>query len=115
MTAVNDPYFLSQGSHQTAEAGRCAMEWVSYLAGEPHTDQPVCVSPILRRFCIALNDRPPDDQRQRLRPYLARTIGTAGDGLDEQRLQVCRDWLIKTAVPDWLDLAGQAELAERYR
>ena len=49
-------YWLSSGAHQRVEDGRCAMEWVSYLAGEPHSDQPVCVSPMLRAFCISLND-----------------------------------------------------------
>lgn len=66
-------YSLSAGSHPTAEDGRCAMEWVSYLAGEPHSDTPVCVSPLLTNFCISLNDTFPDEMRQKLRPYLART------------------------------------------
>src|SRR5690242_21404680 len=73
-------YHLSHGKHETASEGRCAMEWVAYIAGEPHTDQPVCVSPVLRSFGIALNDNWDDEQRQKLRPYLARCIGTAGDG-----------------------------------
>jgi hypothetical protein len=80
------------------------MEWVSYLAGEPHSDQPVCVSPMLCAFCIRLNDALPGDQRQRMRPYLARTIGTAGDGLDERRNWMCADWLIRVYTPAWLDL-----------
>ena len=54
-------YFLARGAHATPEEGRCAMEFVAYLAGEPHSDQPKCVSPVLRRYCIALNDRLPDD------------------------------------------------------
>jgi hypothetical protein len=110
-----DKYFLSKGSHDRAADGRCAMEWVSYLAGEPHTDRPVCVSPVLARFCIALNDRLDDEQRQKLRPYLARTIGTAGDGRDEERLRLCREWLIGTALPEWCEFAGWDDLAERLR
>jgi hypothetical protein len=87
----------------------------SYLAGEPHSDQPVCVSPVLRRYCIALNDRLDDEQRQKLRPYLARTIGTAGDGKDPERLRLCREWLIRTALPEWCEFAGWDDLAERLR
>src|SRR5581483_222147 len=78
---MSNPYLLAHGAHQTADEGRCAMEWVAYLAGEKHSDQPVCVSPVLRRYCISLNDRLGDDERQKLLPYLARTIGTAGDGM----------------------------------
>ena len=76
-------YALAYGTHATPEDGRCAMEWVSYLAGEAHSDEPACVSPVLRAFCTTLNDSLEDVPRQRLRPYLARTIGTATDGLDE--------------------------------
>ena len=91
---MNDPYFLSRGDHATAADGRCAMEWVSYLAGEPHSDAPVCVSPVLTRFCVSFNDALSDERRQKLRPYSARTIGTRGDGLDERRAWLATDWLI---------------------
>jgi hypothetical protein len=99
-------YTLSYGTHATPEEGRCAMEWVSHLAGEPHSDSPSCVSPVLRALCISLNDGLPDGPRQRLRPYLARTIGTAGDGLDEERAWLAMDWLIRTYAPRWLTLVG---------
>ena len=49
-------YTLAYGTHATPEEGRCAMEWVSYLAGEPHGDERACVSPVLRAFCMTLND-----------------------------------------------------------
>jgi hypothetical protein len=90
---VSIDYTLKSGSHESREAGMCAMEWVAYLANEPHSDSPVCVSPVLRSFCIAFNDALPDGQRQRLHPYLTRCIGTAGDGRDEERA-----WLASGAV-----------------
>jgi hypothetical protein len=82
---MSTDYMLAYGTHAKPDDGRCAMEWVSYLAGEPHSDQPACVSPVLRAFCTTLNDHLEDGPRQRLRPYLVRTIGTADDGLDEAR------------------------------
>lgn len=78
---MTQDYTLAYGTHATPEQGRCAREWVSHLAGEPHSDEPACVSPALRALCIMLNDGLADVPRQRLRPCLARTIGTAGDGL----------------------------------
>jgi hypothetical protein len=48
-------YTLAYGTHQTPDEGRCAMEWVSHLAGEPHSDAPACVSPVLRAHCTSLN------------------------------------------------------------
>ncbi len=106
-------YTLAYGTHARPEDGRCAMEWVSYLAGEDHTDEPACVSPVLRSFCIALNDGLDDVPRQRLRPFLTRTIGTAGDGLDEARAWMAMDWLIRVYTPAWLDLARLNEAATR--
>jgi hypothetical protein len=109
---MTEDYLLSYGTHATPDEGRCAMEWVSYLAGEPHSDSPACVSPVLRALCISLNDDLPERPRQRLRPYLARTIGTAGDGLDEERAWLAMDWLMRTYAPRWLSLVSlEAEAA----
>ena len=40
---MSSDYTLAYGTHANPEDGRCAMEWVSHLAGEPHSDQPRCV------------------------------------------------------------------------
>jgi hypothetical protein len=81
------------------------MEWVSYLAEEPHSHAPDCVSPVLRVFCTALTDALGDGARRRLPPYLPRTIGTAEDGLDETRSWMALDWLIRVYAPTWLEAA----------
>jgi hypothetical protein len=101
---MSGQYHLSKGSHDSPAKGRCAMEWVAYLAGEKHTDQPVCVSPVLRGFGISLNDNWEDEQRQKLRPYLARCIGTAGDGRDQERGWLAMDWLIREFTPKFMEL-----------
>lgn len=80
-----DKYHISNGSHAHPDEGMCAMEWVAHLAGEPHSDHPTCVDDCVRYVCISLNDRLDNTERQKLRPYLARTIGTATDGLGPMR------------------------------
>jgi hypothetical protein len=109
---MSNDYALAYGTHASPLDGRCAMEWVSYLAGEAHTDQPACVSSVLRAMCIALNDGLEHGPRQQLRPYLTRTIGTAGDGLDTQRGWMAMDWLTRVYTPAWLHLAGLHRSAE---
>jgi hypothetical protein len=109
---MSSDYILAYGTHASPQDGRCAMEWVSYLAGEPHSDQPICVSPVLRAMCIALNDGLEQNPRQRLRPYLTRTIGTSQDGFDPQRGWMAMDWLVRIYTPAWLHLAGLAPAAE---
>ena len=110
---MSSDYILAYGTHASPGDGRCAMEWVSYLAGEPHSDQPICVSPGLRAMCIALNDGLEQGPRQRLRPYLTRTIGTAHDGLDTWRGWLAMDWLARVYTPAWLHLAGLSDTAHR--
>ena len=110
---MSTDYTLAYGTHATPEDGRCAMEWVSYFAGEAHSDDPRCVSPVLRAYCTTLNDTLDDAPRQLLRPYLVRTIGTSDDGLDEMRSWMAMDWLIRTYVPTWLTVAELEGTAER--
>jgi hypothetical protein len=110
---MSTDYTLAWGTHASPDDGRCAMEWVSYLAGEPHGDHPRCVSPVLRAFCTTLNDTLENEPRQRLRPYLARTIGTADDGLDEARSWIAMDWLIRTYTRTWLSVAHLPRAAGR--
>jgi hypothetical protein len=112
---MSTDYTLSYGTHGTPDEGRCAMEWVSHLAGEPHSDEPACVSPVLRAFCTSLNDGLEDVPRQRLRMYLPRTIGTSRDGLDERRAWMAMDWLIRVYAPTWLCVAGLTSASERLR
>jgi hypothetical protein len=97
---------LAYGSHDTREDGVCLLEAVAWFAGEPHSDHPACVSPVLASYGRSLNDLLPDGKRQQLRPYIPLMPGTSGDGRDEARGYLALDWLIRTYAPAWLDLAG---------
>ncbi|HEX5194946.1 MAG TPA: hypothetical protein VFW09_19285 [Solirubrobacteraceae bacterium] len=110
---MTSDYTLAYGTHPNPDDGRCAMEWVAHIAGEPHSDQPACVSPVVRALCVALNDGLDCSSRQRLRPYLTRTIGTSRDGLDERRAWMALDWLIRVYAPTWLRRAGLRDAAAR--
>jgi hypothetical protein len=91
------------------------MEWVAQLTGEVHTDRPGAASAVVAEYVRHLNDVLPDGPRQRLRPYLSRMIGTAGDGLDDQRARTCALRLARTCLPAALDAAGLDEHARRVR
>lgn len=108
---MTSDYTLAYGTHPSPQDGRCAMEWVAHLAGERHSDQPDCVSAVVRALCMALNDGLNCSERQRLRPYLTRMIGTAADGLDEWRAWMALDWLIGVYAPTWLRRAGLYDAA----
>ena len=106
---------LLSGAHAGPENGFCVMEMSSYMAGEPWSDHPACVSPILGAFLRSWNDSLDDDTRQKLKPYAAKVIGTAGDGKDEQRAWMAVDWMSRTYLPVWLDLAGLSGHAAAVR
>ena len=110
-----DKLVLDGGAHDSVDKGFCAMELVSWLADEPFSDHPKCVSPVLGQFLRQWNDALDDAGRQKLKPYLSRTIGTAYDGRDEERAWLCTDWLVRVCAPAWLELAGVKESAAALR
>ena len=116
MTAAQlDTIQLAEGGHHDPEAGLCLLEAVAYVAGERHSDHPTCTSPVLGTFGRSLNDVLPDELRQGLKPLIPQLIGTRGDGHDETRSLLALDWLIRTWLPAWLQLAHLDDEARELR
>jgi hypothetical protein len=62
---------LSKGKHASPSEGACVMELASMLAGEPFSDRPASVCPVIAGFMRAYNDRIDDERRQDLYRYAA--------------------------------------------
>ena len=117
-----DDLTLGRGSHDPG-AGMCVMEAAAYMAGEPWSDHPDCVSPVIAAFLRAWNDGMPDDQRHQLVRYLANVHdgGVLGTGpstpeAEERRAWMATDWAVRVHTPAWLRVAGldtQAATLER--
>ncbi len=102
-----DSLHLDTGAHGSPEDGACIMEAVSLLAGEVWSDTPACASPVLGAFLRSWNDSLPDDERQQLKQYIPRLVGSKGTPAQEdERAWMAMDWLIRTYTPAWLRLAG---------
>ena len=85
---------LSKGRHPSPAAGMCVMELASVLAGEPFTDHPRSVSPVIGAFLRAYNDLTDDRRRQDLKPLAADAVGTRGrTQVELARLARCREWI----------------------
>jgi len=99
------------------EQAACVMQWADYLAGgSGKSDAPSCVDPAIRSFMVSWNDALPDADRDILKPYAVKTVGSAGSkALMERRAWLARDWYIRTFTPTWLELAGLSEHAETLR
>lgn len=116
--AALDRLLLKSGSHSDRSNGLCAMEVVAWMAGEPHSDQPVCACPVIGAFMRAWNDAIPDDTRRTelLKPFLPRLVGTKSSAAVEQtRADLALDWLVRVQTPVWLDLAKLHEDAAALR
>ncbi len=109
-----DTIILAKGAHDPTEGAMCAMEAVAYIAGEPWSDHPQCVSPVIAAFMRLWNDALPDDDRTRLlRPLLPLVVGTRTTATDEgTRAWMVADWLVRVHTPAWLRLAGLADHAQ---
>jgi hypothetical protein len=71
----------------------CVVELASVLAREEFSDRPRCVCPVIAAYLRAWNDRAGYVDRQRLRPYAERIVGSRGDRrLTRERRDICLRW-----------------------
>lgn len=70
---------LSRGKHRSPRKGGCFMEFASFLAGEPWSDQPKCTHPLLASLARDVNDQLSDEARLRIAPLIPDVIGLVGD------------------------------------
>jgi hypothetical protein len=98
---------LTEGNHASIEEGACVMELVSWVAGEPWSDHPECVCPVIAAFLRAWNDGLPDGERDTLlRPLIPLVMNTrATTAIERRRALMAADWLVREHTPAWLRLA----------
>ncbi len=69
------------------------MELASMIAGEPFSDHPQCVCPVLAGFLRSYNDALSDRRRQDLYAYAAKSVGTRGElWIELERVARCNRW-----------------------
>ena len=84
---------LSKGKHTDPEDGACVMELASMLAGEPFTDHPVSVCPVIGSFLRAYNDSIDAERRRSLYEYASKTVGSrAGAAIQQARAARLAEW-----------------------
>jgi hypothetical protein len=84
---------LSQGKHRDPDHGACVMELASMLAGEPFSDRPRCVDPVIAGFLRTYNDGIDDRRRQDLYPLASEVVGTRTvSSVQAERARLCLQW-----------------------
>ncbi len=84
---------LRHGRHVSPAQGACVVELASMLAGEPFSDHPETVCPVIAAFLRGYNDRLPDGELDELYPYAALVVGTAASAsVRRERAHRLLDW-----------------------
>ena len=96
---------LSRGKHGAPEEGACVMELASMLAGEPFSDHPQSVCPVIGSFLRSYNDSIDDLRRQDLYAYAAAVVGTRSSAAVERvRAQRLFAWIAQLQARRWTRL-----------
>jgi hypothetical protein len=84
---------ISRGKHTSPEDGACVMELASMLSGEPFTDHPASVCPVIGSFLRSYNDSIDESRRQSLCEYASRVVGSrATHRVEEARAARLAEW-----------------------
>lgn len=67
---------LGPGRHRSPSDDVCVMELASMLAGEPFTDHPIAVCPVIGSFLRSYNDSIDEARRQTLYSYASKVVGS---------------------------------------
>jgi hypothetical protein len=86
---------LTRGRHTSPDEGACVMELASMLAGEPFSDHPASVCPVIGSFLRAYNDSIDDQRRQDLYAYASKVVGSRSVFDEVQRVRA--EWLVAWA------------------
>jgi hypothetical protein len=113
MTLDLDTLVLRSGTHASPSDGVSLMEAVSALAGEPWSNSPSCTSPVIAAYARSLSNWLPDDERQRLKTYIRRLVGTVEPDLELRRAFACADAAVRVFAPLAFATAGLVEEAAR--
>jgi hypothetical protein len=87
------------------------MELASMLAGEPFSDNPVSVCPVIGSFLRAYNDAIDDDRRKDLYEYASRVVGSrASEAVQRARAERLADWTVGRQRRRWTRALARAAL-----
>jgi hypothetical protein len=89
---------LAPGRHAHPGQGVCVMELASMLAGEPFSDRPRAVCPVIATVLRTYNDLVDDERRQQLYAFASASVGTRGTpAVTALRARICAQWLEQQA------------------
>jgi hypothetical protein len=110
-----DLIHLGKGRHKSAANGMGTMEAVAWLAGERHSDRPDCTCPVIAAYVRPISDWADDEQRQQLRAFLPRLIGSRSADHVVRRAEFLAHQTVTVFLPLMYDELKQPEIAAALR
>lgn len=110
-----DSVRLEPGAHRRPSDGVCLLELASLLARERFSDRPRCVCAVVAAFLRGWNDRSGHAERQALRPYARRIVGSRSRrSVTRRRRDICLTWAGADLTGNWAARAAR-RAAMRFR
>ncbi len=109
---------LSKGKHADPEDGACVMELASMLAGEPFTDHPASVCPVIGSFLRAYNDSIDSKRRQALYECASKVVASRrGAKIQQARAARLAEWAedMQRSRRTWFLLGPPLRAIGRFR
>ncbi len=118
---------LYRGGHESPSnmegpCEECIMELVSRIEvvckfeQAKFSDNPLTVCPVIRSFCISLNDNIGHDERQLLKPYAIKLLGTKTTReIEIKRAFICANWACRVLLPQLMFSLGKDEIAANLK
>jgi hypothetical protein len=113
--ATLDSIYLGKGRHKSAAGGMGTMEAVAWLAGEKHSDHPECTCPVIAAYVRPISDWASDEQRQQLRAFLPRLIGSRSADHVVRRAEFLAHQAVTVFLPLMYDEFEQPKIAAALR
>jgi len=104
------------GSEASGACWMSALHWYTRI-DHSWSDNPQCVSLVVRELCLALNDMCHDDEREEfIGPHLFTPIGTnVGHKAEQLRAYLCADYAVRVFAPYALEVIGLNMEAAKLR
>jgi hypothetical protein len=101
-----DSVRLEPGTHRSPRHGVCLLELVSLMAEEKFSDRPRCACVVIAALLRSWNDRSGHAERQALRPYARRVVGSrARRSVTRRRRDICLTWAGADLTGNWASRA----------
>lgn len=101
---------LIRGNSKSPRDGACLLDAVSWFNYGHLDDYPPCVCPVLAAYGRRLNDFLPNDQRQKLKVFLPRLVGT----VDKPNAIVRAEYAVRRTIREVLPVVLRAQGLEDF-